>query len=70
VGTAPICWCIVLVLGMIPAVVGVCVAAGNGVSVMLSSILLGSTDKVLPEVILVGVLLVNMEAAVSADPLT
>jgi hypothetical protein len=54
---------------VIPAVVGICVMAGNGVSVTLSSTLLGSTDKVLPELIFVGVLLVDEEATVSADPL-
>jgi hypothetical protein len=56
-------------LGVIPAVVGIYVMAGNGVSVTLSSTLLGSTDKVLPELIFVGVLLVDEEATVSADPL-
>jgi hypothetical protein len=69
VWAAPVCGCIVLILGVIPAVIGVCVMAGNGVSVTLSSTLLGSMDKVLPEVILIGVLLVDVEAAVPADPL-
>jgi hypothetical protein len=54
VWAAPVCGCIVLVLGVIPAVIEVCVMAGNGVSVTLSSTLLGSMDKVLPEVILIG----------------
>jgi hypothetical protein len=66
---APICWCIVLVLGVIPAIVGVCVMAGNGVSLALSSTLLGGTDKVLPEGAFIGVLLVNEETTVPADPL-
>jgi hypothetical protein len=54
---------------MILAVIGVCVTARNGGSVALSSMLLGSTDKVLPEVSSVGIPLVNEDAAVSADPL-
>jgi hypothetical protein len=69
VWAAPVCGCIVLILGVIPAVIGVCVMAGIGVSVTLSSTLLGSMNKVLPEVILIGVLLVDVEAAVPADPL-
>jgi hypothetical protein len=68
-GAAPVFRCIVLVVGMIPVVVGVCVVAGNDGSVALSSTLLGSTDKVLPEVSFIGILLVNENAAVLADPL-
>jgi hypothetical protein len=43
--------------------------AGNGDSVALSSMLLGGMDKVLPEVLFVGILLVNKDAAVPANPL-
>ena len=68
-GTALICGCVVLVLGVIPAVIRVCVMAGNHVSVTLSSMILGGMDKVLPEVLLVGILLVDEDAAVPADPL-
>jgi hypothetical protein len=67
--TALVCWCIVLVVGVISAVIGVCVMAGNDASVMLSSMFLGGMNKVLLEVILVGILLVNMKTAVLADPL-
>ena len=35
----------------------------------LSSTLLGGMDKVLPEVLLIGILLVDEDAAVPADPL-
>jgi hypothetical protein len=50
VWAAPAVRCIVLVLGVIPAVIGVCVVAGNGGNlVLLSSSLLMGTDKVLPE---------------------
>jgi hypothetical protein len=60
VWAAPVLGHIVLVLGVIPEVVGVCVAAGNGGDlVSLSSLLLISTDKVLPEGTFIGVLLVN-----------
>ena len=69
VWAAPVCGCIVLILGVIPAVIGVCVMAGNGDSVALSSMLLGGMDKVLPEVLFVGILLVNKDAAVPANPL-
>ena len=48
---APVFRYIILVWGVIPAVIGVCVMAGHGVSVMLSSMLLGGMDKVLSEVI-------------------
>jgi hypothetical protein len=37
--------------------------------VSLSSTLLGGMDKVLPEVLLIGILLVDEDAAVPADPL-
>ena len=67
--TAPAIGCVVLVLGVIPAVVGLCVSAGNDGLVSPSSMLLGSMDKVLPEVLLVGILLVDEDTAVSADPL-
>jgi hypothetical protein len=68
-GTALICECVVLVLGVIPAVIRVCVMAGNHVSVTLSSMILGGMDKVLPEVIFVGVLLVDVKAVIPANPL-
>jgi hypothetical protein len=66
---APMVRCVVLVLGVIPAVIGVCVMAGNDGLVSPSSMLLGSMDKVLPEVLLIGILLVDNDAAVPADPL-
>jgi|HubBroStandDraft_3_1064219.scaffolds.fasta_scaffold439336_2 hypothetical protein len=66
---APIFGCIVLVLGVIPAVIGVCVTVGNDDSVALSSVLLGRMDKVLPEVSIVGILLVDEDATVPANPL-
>ena len=43
--------------------------AGNGDSVVPSSMLLGSMDKVLLEVSFIGILLVNKDAAVLIDPL-
>jgi hypothetical protein len=67
--TAPAIRCIIVVLGVIPAVVGVCIMAGNGGLVPLGSSLLIGTDKVLPEVSLIGILLVDEDAAVPADPL-
>jgi hypothetical protein len=69
VGAAPVCWCIVLVLGVIPAVIVICVSTGKGGLVALSSMLLGGTFKVLPKLIFVWVLLVDEEAAIPADPL-
>ena len=67
---APTLGFIVLVLGMVPAIVGVCVVAGNGGNLVLpSSSLLIGMDKVLPEGTFVGILLVDGEAAVSADSL-
>jgi hypothetical protein len=67
---APVVRCVVLVLGVIPAVVGVCVMAGNGGDlVSLSSSLLTGMDKVLPEGTFIGILLVGVIAAVSATPL-
>jgi hypothetical protein len=69
VWAAPTVVCVVLVLGVIPAVVEVCVMAGNGGLVPLGSLLLIGTDKVLPEVSLVGILLVDDETAVPAVPL-
>jgi hypothetical protein len=61
---------IVLVLGMVPEVLGVCVAAGNGGSLALpKSLFLVGTDKVLSEGTFICVLLVNGEAMVPADPL-
>jgi hypothetical protein len=66
---APAVRCIVLALGVIPAVIGVCVTAGNGGLVPLGSLLLIGMDKVLPVVSLVGILLVDEDAAVPADPL-
>ena len=67
---APVFRCVVLVLGVIPAVVGVCVVAGNSGSVVPSSTLLGGMDKVLPEVLFIGILLADEDAAVPADPLS
>jgi hypothetical protein len=70
VWAAPVLGCVVLVLGVIPEVVGVCVVAGNGGDLTLpSSSLLIGTDKVLPEGMFIGILLVNGEAAVPANPL-
>jgi hypothetical protein len=67
---APVLGHVVLVLGVIPEVIGVCVTAGNGGDlVLLSSSLLISMDKVLPEGVFIGILLVDGEAAVLADPL-
>jgi hypothetical protein len=61
---------IVLALGVIPEVIGVCVVAENGGDLVLpSSSLLISTDKVLPEGVFIGILLVDGEAAIPADPL-
>jgi hypothetical protein len=69
VWAAPVFRCVVLVLDVIPAVVGVCVVAGNDGLVLPSSMLLVSMDKVLPEVLFIGILLVDKDAAVPADPL-
>jgi hypothetical protein len=61
---------VVLVLGMVSEVVGVCVTAGNGHGLASpKSSFLVSTDRVLPEGIFVCVLLVNGEATLPADPL-
>jgi hypothetical protein len=55
---------------MVPAVVEVCVTAGNGGDlVSLSSLLLIGMDKVSPEGMFIGILLVSMIAAVPAMPL-
>jgi hypothetical protein len=70
VWAAPAVRCIVLVLGVISAVIGVCVTIGNGGNlVSLSSLLLIGIDKVLPEGTFICVLLVSMVAAVPATPL-
>jgi hypothetical protein len=67
---APTLGFIVLVLGMVPAIVGVCVVAGNGGNLVLpSSSLLIGMDKVLPEGTFICVLLVSVVAAVPATPL-
>jgi hypothetical protein len=70
VRAAPTLGHVVLVLGVVPEVIGVCVVAGNGGDLVLpsSSFLIGM-DKVVPEGMFVGILLVDGEAAVPEDPL-
>jgi hypothetical protein len=69
VGAAVVGWCIVLILGIIPVVIGAYVTAENGGSVVPSSMLLRGMDKVLPDINVIGVLLVNVEAIVLTEPL-
>jgi hypothetical protein len=54
---------------VIPAVVGVCVTAGNDDLVAPSSMLLGGMEQVLSEVLFIRILLVDKDATVPVDPL-